>query len=118
MTLACGIVMAARKMIRIKEKWNSELEAMTAGLISLSRAKRCMHHIFEFYEETFPDHNLKATTDFSLKNSKASPTQQSSQPTSSQHQNRESEFTTDIDTPDGEMGQIRTFDNRQGGPLF
>jgi len=61
-----------------------------------------MHHIFEFYEETFPDHNLKATTDFSLKNSKASP--QTAQPTSSQqsranHQNRESEFTTDIETP-------------------
>jgi len=78
LTLACGIVMAARKMIRIKEKWSMELEAMSAGLISLSRAKRCMHHIFEFYEETFPDHNLKATTDFSLKNSKASPVQQSS----------------------------------------
>jgi hypothetical protein len=64
--------MAARKMIRIREKWNIELEAMTVGLVSVSRAKRCMHHIFEFYEETFPDHNLKATADFSLKNSKGS----------------------------------------------
>lgn len=37
--------------------------------VSSSKVKRCMHHIFEFYEETFPKHNFKATADFSAKQS-------------------------------------------------
>jgi hypothetical protein len=127
LTLACGIIMASRKMIRIKEKWCEELEVMTVGLISVSRAKRCMHHIFEFYEETFPDHNLKATTDFSLKNSKASMNSHEINPSSnsnqSRHQNRDSEFTTDIETPylheePAQNPQTRTFDNRERQILF
>lgn len=52
--------MAARKMIRIKNKWTPELEVMAGSKASAARVKRCMHHIFEFYEDTFPDHNLKA----------------------------------------------------------
>lgn len=59
-----------------------------------------MHHIFEFYEETFPDHNLKATTDFTLKNSKTS--EQSHRDSQSTMVARDSEITTDIDTPNGD----------------
>jgi len=63
LTLACGIIMAARKMIRIKQKWSSELQAMIEGRVKESKIKRCMAHIFEYYEETFPDHALRATVD-------------------------------------------------------
>jgi hypothetical protein len=58
-SLACGIVMAARKMIRVKEKWNNELYLMSGSRKKASQVKRCMLHIFEFYEETFPEHSLK-----------------------------------------------------------
>jgi hypothetical protein len=72
LTLSCGMIMAARKMIRIKQKWTEELDIMAGGKLSAAKVKRCMHHIFEFYEETFPDHNLKATADLSMKASIAS----------------------------------------------
>ena len=49
-------------MIRVKEKWNNELYNI-CGKIPITKVKRCMAHIFEFYEETFPEHNLQATVD-------------------------------------------------------
>lgn len=58
-TLACAIIMAARKMVRVKEKWPRELELMSGQRKKASQIKRCMMHIFEFYEETFPEHSLQ-----------------------------------------------------------
>lgn len=45
-------------MIKIKDKWPNELINMTGGRKKANQIKRCMMHIFEFYEETFPDHSL------------------------------------------------------------
>jgi hypothetical protein len=59
-TLACGIIMAARKMMKLKEKWPQELFLMTGQRKKANQIKRCMNHIFEFYEETFPEQSIKA----------------------------------------------------------
>lgn len=62
LTLACGVIMAARKMVKVLDKWPSELIIMTSkgkpGR-EISQIKRCMLHIFEVYEEAFPSHNQK-----------------------------------------------------------
>lgn len=52
--------MAARKMMKLKEKWPQELYFMTGQRKKASQIKRCMNHIFEFYEETFPEQSIKA----------------------------------------------------------
>lgn len=55
--MACGVIMAARKMVKVLDKWNRELTVMTGRGRSnkeLSQIKRCMLHIFEVYEEAFP----------------------------------------------------------------
>jgi Cyclin, C-terminal domain len=59
-TLACGVIMAARKMMKLKEKWPNELYLMTGQRKKANQIKRCMNHIFEFYEETFPEQSIKA----------------------------------------------------------
>jgi len=51
--------MAARKMVRVKDKWSNELFLMSGMRKKANQVKRCMMHIFEFYEETFPEHSLK-----------------------------------------------------------
>jgi len=58
-SLACGIIMAARKMVRTQDKWPEELVLMTGGRKTQKQVKRAMIHIFEFYEEAFPEHSLK-----------------------------------------------------------
>ena len=50
--------MAARKMIKVKDKWPHEMYLMTGFRKKATQIKRCMMHIFEFYEETFPEHSL------------------------------------------------------------
>jgi hypothetical protein len=55
-TLACGVILAARKMVKVLDKWPTELQMLTGK--KQSQVKRCMTHIFEFYEETFPQHTL------------------------------------------------------------
>ena len=34
----------------------------------MTQIKRCMTHIFEFYEETFPEHSLAQQTNFNANN--------------------------------------------------
>lgn len=49
--------MAARKMVKVLEKWPQELITMTGfGKTNreLSQIKRCMLQIFEVYEVAFP----------------------------------------------------------------
>lgn len=58
-TLACGIVMAARKIVKVEQKWPNELFLMSTLKKKETQIKRCMVHIFEFYEETFPEDSLK-----------------------------------------------------------
>jgi hypothetical protein len=48
--------MAARKMVKVQDKWPNELYLMSGLRKKSTQIKRCMMHIFEFYEETFPDH--------------------------------------------------------------
>jgi hypothetical protein len=62
MLLACGIIMAARKMIRTKDKWPTALDFI-CGQPQISKVKRCMNHIFEFHEEAFPEHKLQPNAD-------------------------------------------------------
>lgn len=50
--------MAARKMTKLKEKWPIELFYMTGMKKKSSQLKRCVTHIFEFYEEAFPEHMI------------------------------------------------------------
>lgn len=55
--LVCGIIMKARKMVKILDKWPVELQKLTQrGKQSkeLSQIKRCMLHISECYEDNFP----------------------------------------------------------------
>jgi hypothetical protein len=66
--------MAARKMIKVKEKWPLDLYLMTGQRKKAQQIKRCMIHIFEFYEETFPEHSIK-----SLQGNSSSASQQSSE---------------------------------------
>lgn len=57
LTLACGVIMAARKMVKVLDKWPQELILMTGFGKSnreLSQIKRCMLQIFEVYEIAFP----------------------------------------------------------------
>ena len=57
LTLACGMIMAARKMVKVLDKWPQELITLTGfgkSTRELSQIKRCMLQIFEVYEVTFP----------------------------------------------------------------
>ena len=65
LTMACGAIMAARKMVKFLDKWPKELARMTQrGFKKQGKEhlliKRCMLHIFEAYEEEFPS-NRKET---------------------------------------------------------
>ena len=50
--------MAARKIVRVQQKWPNELFLMSGLKKKETQIKRCMVHIFEFYEETFPEDSL------------------------------------------------------------
>jgi hypothetical protein len=56
--LSAGILMAARKVVKLKEKWPIDLERITTK--KKSQAKRCMLHVLEVYDETF---GKKASSD-------------------------------------------------------
>lgn len=58
LTLVCGIIMKARKMVKILDKWPVELQKLTQrgrpSSKELSQIKRCMLHISEVYDDNFP----------------------------------------------------------------
>lgn len=57
LTLVCGLIMAARKMVKLLDKWPCELIKLTtkgSQNKELSQIKRCMLQIFECYEDNFP----------------------------------------------------------------
>ena len=110
-TLACGIIMAARKMMKLKEKWPQELYNMTGQRKKASQIKRCMNHIFEFYEETFPEQSIKAFDSLSTSagdDKSAGKSQGHQQPLQQRVQSRPNDFIeittpTDIETPAKEI---------------
>lgn len=53
-----GVILAARKMVKVIDKFPNELMLIAGVNKKLSSIKRCMMHIFEFYEETFPENSL------------------------------------------------------------
>lgn len=94
--------MAARKMIRVKDKWPSSLDFI-CGHPSITKIKRCMTHIFEFHEEAFPEHALQPSTD--LASSHGSEVPDSTVVQKRIGASNKSEMTTpsDVETPDKEL---------------
>jgi hypothetical protein len=50
-TLACGIIIAARKVSNLVDLWPEQLVAMTGNRLRYPQVKHCMRHILSFFEE-------------------------------------------------------------------
>ncbi len=67
LTLALAIIFASRKMLKLETKWPAELEnALALGFRKFSHIKRCAAHIFELYEEMFPEEVAEAKKESEL----------------------------------------------------
>lgn len=51
LTLACGIIMAARKVSNLVDLWPEQLVAMTGNRLRYPQVKHCMRHILSFFDE-------------------------------------------------------------------
>ena len=51
LTVACAIIMAARKICHLQELWPDELVAMSGNRLRQPQIKKCMRHVFSFYDE-------------------------------------------------------------------
>ena len=50
-TLACGIIISARKGSNLVDLWPEQLVAMTGNRLRYPQVKHCMRHILSFFEE-------------------------------------------------------------------
>ena len=51
LTLACGVVMAARKVANLADLWPEQLVAMTGNQMRYPNVRPCMKHILSFFDE-------------------------------------------------------------------
>jgi len=51
LTLACGIIMAARKVSNLVDLWPEQLASMTGNRLRYPQVKHCMRHILSFFDE-------------------------------------------------------------------
>ena len=95
-----GVIIAARKMVKVIDKFPKELMLMANANKKVSSIKRCMMHIFEFYEETFPENSLQTQDTFSNENSEKSERNQEFE-SSDKLIEKTSDLTTptDVETP-------------------
>ena len=51
LTLACGIIISARKVANLCDLWPEELVMMTGNRLRFPQGKKCMRHILSFFDE-------------------------------------------------------------------
>ena len=51
LTLACGIIMASRKVSNIVDLWPEQLVAITGNRLRYPQIKHCMRHILSYFDE-------------------------------------------------------------------
>ena len=51
LTLACGIIMASRKVSNLVELWPEQIVAMTGNRLRYPHVKNCMRHILSYFDE-------------------------------------------------------------------
>jgi len=57
LNLACGILMAARKVSNLADLWPEQLVAMTGNRLRYPQVKKCMRHVLSY----FPDVSCSIT---------------------------------------------------------
>ena len=69
LTLACGILMAARKVSNLADLWPEQLVAMSGNRLRYPQVKLCMRHVLSY----FPDVSCSITNSVTSSPAKDSP---------------------------------------------